>query len=70
MFNQVHNKKTASIVGIFATSRLVTHFCSGHNVRRFARGDCTSNNFYKIHKHTLIAWSWFETIFWYNIKLV
>ena len=21
-------------------SRLATHFCCGHNVRRFARGDC------------------------------
>ena len=25
---------------IFATSRLVTHFCCGHKVRKFARGDC------------------------------
>ena len=38
------SKKTAN-VGIFATSRLVTfsrvvtHFCCGHNVCRFARGD-------------------------------
>ena len=39
-------QKTANIVAIFPTSRLVTfsrlvtHFCCGHNVRRFARGDC------------------------------
>ena len=35
--NQMHCKKTANILSIFATSRLVTHFCCGHNVRRFAR---------------------------------
>ena len=39
-FNQIHYKKTANIVGIFATSRLVMHFSCGHNLRRFARGDC------------------------------
>ena len=39
-FNQMHYKKIAKIVGIFATSCLVMHFCCGHNVRKFARGDC------------------------------
>ena len=34
--------KTANIVGIFATFRLDTHFCYEQNVRRFARGDCSS----------------------------
>ena len=29
---QMHYKKTAIIVGIFVTSRLVKHFCCGHNV--------------------------------------
>ena len=31
---------TANILGILVTSRLITHFCCEHNVRRFARGDC------------------------------
>ena len=35
--------KTASIVAILATSRLLKQFCSGHNVPRFARGDFTSS---------------------------
>ena len=45
--------KIGDIVGILATSpivtfsRLVTHFYSGHNVHRFARGDC------KIQLYTL-----------------
>ena len=44
----MHYTRTASIVNIFAAfrlatlSRLVTHFCFGHNVRRSARGDCTT----------------------------
>ena len=44
-------KKTVNLVGKFATcrlvtfSRLVTHFCFGHSVRRVARGDC-ANMFY------------------------
>ena len=33
-------KKTVNVVGKFSNSRLVTHFCFGHNVRGFARGDC------------------------------
>ena len=46
VFNQMQHKKTASIVGIFSTSslvtffRLLTYFCCEHNVRRFARVDC------------------------------
>ena len=44
----MHYKKTANMVGIFATSRLVTHFFCGYNVRRFARGDCT-------YKHNIFA---------------
>ena len=45
VLNQVHYKKTANIVGIFATSRLVTffclitYFCCRHNVRIFVRSD-------------------------------
>ena len=48
VFYQTHYKKTANIVGIFSTSylvtlfRLVTHYCCGHNGRRFARGDCNA----------------------------
>ena len=37
----MHYKKTANIVGILATSCLVTHFCCKHNVDRFDRGECT-----------------------------
>ena len=46
-------QKTANIVGILVTSlsitffRLITGFCRGHNVRRFARGYC-------IYLHSLI----------------
>ena len=38
----MHYKKTANILGIFATSRLVTNFWCGQNVRRIERGDCTN----------------------------
>ena len=42
VLNQTHYKKTVNIVAIFATSRkvtfsrLITHCCYRHNVRRFA----------------------------------
>ena len=41
VFNPLYYKKTAKIFGIFASSCLVTDFCCGHNMRRFARGDCS-----------------------------
>ena len=43
VFNQIHYKKTGNIVGVFATSRLVTNFSCKHIVRRFTRGDCSKN---------------------------
>ena len=35
VFNPLYYKKTAKMFGIFASSCLVTDFCSGHNMRRF-----------------------------------
>ena len=47
VFNQIHYKKTAKIVGVLSTSRLLTfshlstHFCCIYNLHRLARGQCT-----------------------------
>ena len=38
----MHYKKTSNLVFIFATSRLVTHFCCRQNMRSFANGECNS----------------------------
>ena len=37
----MHYKKTVNIAGTPATSSLVTHFYCEHNVRIFARGNCS-----------------------------
>ena len=58
------------MLGIFITYplvkffRLVTHFCSGHNMRRFERGDCNRKLKLALHiLHNLVRVTLWSFIF-------